>query len=151
PFRLAAEALGDVLVDATCGELIVDPEPATRAAFEARRRSHENDAAGMATRIHEPAATVDGVAVAVHINVAAPEELASLSPALCEGIGLVRREFLFSGQRLPDERTQYGVYRRLAEWAAGKPVTIRTLDAGGDKPVVGLTVAGESNPFLGMR
>jgi len=52
---------------------------------------------------------------------------------------------------LPDEETQYRVYRRLAEWASGKPVTIRTLDAGGDKPIAGLTAEGESNPFLGMR
>jgi phosphotransferase system enzyme I (PtsI) len=147
PFRLSGEAL----VDATCGELVLDPAPATRAAFEARRRLHENGAARAATRLGEPAVTADGVAVAVHINVASPDELASLSPAICDGIGLVRTEFLFSDGPLPDEETQYRVYRRLADWANGKPVTIRTLDAGGDKPVAGLTVAAESNPFLGMR
>ena len=43
------------------------------------------------------------------------------------------------------------MYRRIAEWAAGRPVTIRTLDAGGDKPIPGLTRSGESNPFLGVR
>jgi phosphoenolpyruvate-protein phosphotransferase (PTS system enzyme I) len=147
PCRLAGEAL----VDATGGELVLDPAPATRAAFEARRRSHEIDAAGAAIRAWKPAVTADGVAVAVHINVAGPDELASLSPAICDGIGLVRTEFLFAGEGLPDEETQYRVYRRITEWAAGKPVTIRTLDAGGDKPVAGLTAAGESNPFLGMR
>jgi phosphoenolpyruvate-protein phosphotransferase (PTS system enzyme I) len=147
PCRLAGEAL----VDATGGELVLNPAPATRAAFEARRRSHEIDAAGAASRAWKPAVTADGVAVAVHINVAGPDELASLSPAICDGIGLVRTEFLFAGEGLPDEETQYRVYRRLTEWAAGKPVTIRTLDAGGDKPVAGLTAAGESNPFLGMR
>jgi phosphotransferase system enzyme I (PtsI) len=52
---------------------------------------------------------------------------------------------------LPDEETQYRIYRRIAAWAKGKPVTIRTLDAGGDKPIEGLTLAGESNPFLGVR
>jgi phosphotransferase system enzyme I (PtsI) len=147
PLRLAGEAL----VDATCGELVLDPAPATRAAFEARRRSHEDHTAEAAARIAEPAVTADGVQVAIHINVAAPDELAPLSPEICDGIGLVRTEFLFSGGSLPDEETQYRVYRRLAEWAADKPVTIRTLDAGGDKPVAGLTAAGESNPFLGMR
>jgi phosphotransferase system enzyme I (PtsI) len=147
PCRLAGEAL----VDATGGELVLDPAPATRAAFEARRRSHEIGAAAAASRAGEPAATADGIAVAVHINVADPDELASLSPAICDGIGLVRTEFLFAGEGLPDEETQYRVYRRLTEWAAGKPVTIRTLDAGGDKPVAGLTAVGESNPFLGMR
>ncbi len=147
PCRLAGEAL----VDATGGELVLNPAPATRAAFEARRRSHEIGAAEAASRVGEPAVTADGVAVAVHINVAGPDELASLSPAICDGIGLVRTEFLFAGEGLPDEETQYRVYRRLAEWANGKPVTIRTLDAGGDKPIAGLTADGESNPFLGMR
>jgi len=147
PFRLAGEAL----VDAHGGELVLNPALATRAAFEARRRSHEIGAAEAASRVGEPAVTANGVAVAVHINVAAPDELTSLSPAICDGIGLVRTEFLFAGEGLPDEETQYRVYRRLTEWAAGKPVTIRTLDAGGDKPVAGLTAAGESNPFLGMR
>lgn len=147
PCRLAGEAL----VDATGGELVLDPAPATRVAFEARRRSHEIGAAEMASRVVEPAVTADGVAVAVHINVAGPDELAALSPMVCDGIGLVRTEFLFAGEGLPDEETQYRVYCRLAEWAAGKPVTIRTLDAGGDKPVAGLTATGESNPFLGMR
>ena len=47
--------------------------------------------------------------------------------------------------------TQLAVYRRIAEWAAGRPVTIRTLDAGGDKPIPGLTEDGETNPFLGLR
>jgi phosphotransferase system enzyme I (PtsI) len=147
PFQLAGEAL----VDATCGELVLDPAPATRLAFEARRRLHENGAADAAARVGQRAVTADGVAIAVHINVAGPDELASLSPAVCDGIGLVRTEFLFASDNLPDEETQYGVYRQLAEWANGKPVTIRTLDAGGDKPIPGLTPAGESNPFLGVR
>ncbi|HEY0526033.1 MAG TPA: phosphoenolpyruvate--protein phosphotransferase [Stellaceae bacterium] len=142
---------GEALVDAVNGELILDPAPETRAAFEAQRRAGETAAAQAASRAGEPAVTLDGVAVAVQINVAAPDELLALPPAICDGIGLVRTEFLFAGDALPDEETQYRVYRRLAEWASGKPVTIRTLDAGGDKPIAGLTAEGESNPFLGMR
>jgi len=65
---------------------------------------------------------------------------------------LVRTEFLFHGAAgLPDEDSQYRAYRRSVEWAAPRPVVLRTLDAGGDKPIDGLTVAGESNPFLGVR
>ena len=86
------------------------------------------------------------------INIADPAEVERLDPACCDGIGLVRTEFLFhGGGELPDEETQYRVYRRLAEWAAGKPVTIRTLDAGADKPIPGLTLEQEANPFLGLR
>ena len=64
----------------------------------------------------------------------------------------MRTEFLFQGrERLPTEEEQYQIYRRWLEWAGGKPVTIRTLDAGGDKPIAGLTDPGDLNPFLGMR
>ena len=64
----------------------------------------------------------------------------------------MRTEFLFeTSLGLPDEDTQYAVYRRILDWAQGRPVTIRTLDAGGDKPIKGLTIDGESNPFLGLR
>ena len=76
----------------------------------------------------------------------------TLDPGTCDGIGLVRTEFLFYRTGLlPDEESQYQAYRRLAEWARGKPVTVRTLDAGADKPIPGLTIDGESNPFLGVR
>ncbi len=93
-----------------------------------------------------------GERVQVLINVARPEELEGIDPAHVDGIGLVRTEFLFHArEQLPDEEEQYRVYRRIAEWAAGRPVTIRTLDAGGDKPIPGLTRSGESNPFLGVR
>ena len=99
-----------------------------------------------------PAYTADGRRIAVLLNIAAPEDLAGLDPAICDGIGLVRTEFLFeTSLGLPDEDTQYAVYRRILDWAQGRPVTIRTLDAGGDKPIKGLTIDDESNPFLGLR
>ena len=64
----------------------------------------------------------------------------------------MRTEFLFKdGKPLPDEEQQYAAYRILLEWAGEKPVTIRTLDLGGDKPVRGLTSEREKNPFLGVR
>ena len=58
---------------------------------------------------------------------------------------------LRDGEPLPDEEQQYRAYAACLAWAGGKPVTIRTLDIGGDKPIRGLTVSGESNPFLGTR
>jgi phosphotransferase system enzyme I (PtsI) len=70
----------------------------------------------------------------------------------CDGIGLTRTEFLFSSPGgWPDEQRQFDIYSRLIAWAKGRPVTIRTLDAGGDKPIPGLTPEGETNPFLGLR
>jgi phosphoenolpyruvate-protein phosphotransferase (PTS system enzyme I) len=140
------------LVDGDAGTVIFDPEPETRRLFE-----HRMDAANAARAVADagrvkPALTAGGRRIPVLLNIAAPEDLAGLDPAICDGIGLVRTEFLFeASQGLPDEETQYAVYRRILDWAEGRPVTIRTLDAGGDKPISGLTIDGESNPFLGLR
>jgi phosphoenolpyruvate-protein phosphotransferase (PTS system enzyme I) len=140
------------LVDGDAGTVIFDPEPETRRLFE-----HRMDAANAALAVADvgrvkPALTASGRRIAVLLNIVAPEDLTGLDPAICDGIGLVRTEFLFeASQGLPDEETQYAVYRRILDWAEGRPVTIRTLDAGGDKPIAGLTIDGESNPFLGLR
>jgi phosphoenolpyruvate-protein phosphotransferase (PTS system enzyme I) len=140
------------LVDGDVGTVIFEPEPETRRLFEHRMAAANAARAAADARRAEPACTADGRRIAVHLNVAAPEDLVGLDPAICDGIGLVRTEFLFeASQGLPDEDTQYAVYRRILDWAEGRPVTIRTLDAGGDKPIAGLTVDGESNPFLGLR
>ena len=147
-----AALTGEVLVDAGAGEVIVSPSEEERRRFEAKRRVDLRVASEAATLRDKPAVTRDGTAIAVHLNISDPDELVSLDPIVCDGIGLVRTEFLFHTRRgLPDEETQFRVYRRIASWAVGKPVTIRTLDAGGDKPVEGLTFEGESNPFLGVR
>jgi phosphotransferase system enzyme I (PtsI) len=140
------------LVDGDAGTVIFDPEPETRSLFEHRMKAaHAACAVADADRV-KPAITADGRRITVLLNIAAPEDLADLDPAICDGIGLVRTEFLFEAALgLPDEETQYGVYRRILDWAEGRPVTIRTLDAGGDKPIPGLTIDGESNPFLGLR
>ncbi len=97
----------------------------------------------------KPAATKDGTSIRVQVNVADPSDVDRIEVATCDGVGLMRSEFLFN-HGLPDEETQYLAYRKVLEWAAGRPVTIRTIDAGGDKPIAGFTVE-EGNPFLGLR
>ncbi|HEV7599806.1 MAG TPA: phosphoenolpyruvate--protein phosphotransferase [Bradyrhizobium sp.] len=140
------------LVDGDAGTVIFDPEPATRSLFEDRMKAADAARAVADAGRTKPAITADGRRIEVLLNIAAPEDLAGLDPAICDGIGLVRTEFLFdASQGLPDEETQYAAYRRILDWAEGRPVTIRTLDAGGDKPIAGLTIEGESNPFLGVR
>jgi phosphoenolpyruvate-protein phosphotransferase (PTS system enzyme I) len=140
------------LVDGDAGTVIFDPEPETRRLFEHRMTAANAARAAADIGKAAPACTADGRRIAVLLNIAAPEDLTGLDPAICDGIGLVRTEFLFEASHgLPDEETQYAVYRRILDWAEGRPVTIRTLDAGGDKPIAGLTIDGERNPFLGLR
>lgn len=148
----AVTAADAALLDGEGGRINVAPSAEATKAFHNDVAKAGNDAARWEKYLVQPAQTADGERVLTQINVAAPEELDGLDPAICDGIGLVRTEFLFHDQpRLPDEAQQYAIYRRIVTWAAGRPVTIRTLDAGGDKPIAGLSMAEESNPFLGLR
>lgn len=143
---------GEVLLNGDDGVLIVDPDDHERAAFARHQQEARDNRRIEESYRGKPAVTHDGTAIAVMINVADPDELDALDPADCDGIGLVRSEFLFHGPGgLPDEEQQYLAYSRILRWAGDKPVVIRTLDAGGDKPISGLTADNESNPFLGLR
>ena len=142
----------EATVDANRAEVVIRPgEEAVADHAASRRRDAAIDATAECLRL-KSAHTADGVPIRVFINLSDLQELAAIDPASCDGIGLARTEFLFHlDAGLPDEDMQYRAYRRMVEWADGRPVTVRTLDAGGDKPIPGLTVEGESNPFLGVR
>jgi phosphotransferase system enzyme I (PtsI) len=140
-----------VLLDAERGRLVLDPSPATLGCARRRLADLAMSAANHARFLDRPAITADGERVEVLINVDDPALLAAIDPKHADGIGLTRTEFLFGGPDLPDEDRQYQAYAAILKWAAGRPVIIRTLDAGGDKPIPGLTPEGESNPFLGLR
>ena len=93
-----------------------------------------------------------GEKIRLLINIQRAEDLDHGDAQYADGIGLMRTEFLLAGQAgLPDEETQYLAYDGVLRWAGNRPVTIRTFDAGGDKPVPGFTEDGEANPFLGVR
>ncbi len=146
-------ALGDfALVDGGAGEIVPDPTGPERKAFAVRMEDERALAEKAAELLDKPAVAASGERILVNLNIADPGELKRIDPAHCDGVGLVRTEFLFHDRpQSPGEEAQFGVYRTMAEWAQGRPVVIRTLDAGGDKPIPGLTPAGESNPFLGVR
>lgn len=142
----------EAVIDGAAGLLVLSPDApqkrlwSTKADALCAQRDRE------APFLAQPARLKDGSRIELLINVAEPEELVVLDPGHCDGIGLMRSEFLFrDGRPLPDEEMQYRAYRRLLDWAGDRPVTIRTLDIGGDKPVKGLTPEGERNPFLGQR
>ncbi|MCH8997654.1 MAG: YifB family Mg chelatase-like AAA ATPase [Proteobacteria bacterium] len=151
----AEEALRDgaeAILDAEDGRLIVDPAASTVARYRDRLAQRKDEAEREAAFLDGSAVTAGGARIQVCINVDDLEVLDRVKPEHCDGIGLTRSEFLFYGSDgLPDEDRQYDAYVRLIDWAGGKPVTVRTLDAGGDKPIPGLTPEGEPNPFLGQR
>jgi len=143
----------EALIDTDIGMLVASPDAAFSASFESRqRRRSEIVRADVERYAHVPAMTGDGEHVRVLVNVADMRELEQLDASDCDGIGLVRTELMLRDRAaLLDEEAQYQAYRRIVQWAAGRPVCIRTLDAGGDKAIAGYTVDGEANPFLGTR
>jgi phosphotransferase system enzyme I (PtsI) len=142
----------DGLLDAEAGTLIVDPDTETRVRFRTWRAEADDRRAVERQFLGRPAITADGERVHVMINIAGVADLTAIDPDHTDGIGLVRTEFLFQNRAvLPDEDEQFAAYSEILRWAGSKPVVIRTLDAGGDKPIPGLTMPQEADPFLGVR
>jgi phosphoenolpyruvate-protein phosphotransferase (PTS system enzyme I) len=142
----------EALIDTDNAVLMVAPDGKLAVDFASRQQRAEIARAEAERYVNAPAVTANGERVQVLINVADGTELDRLDPTCCDGIGLVRTELILrDADDLVNEEKQYQAYRRILRWADGRPVTIRTLDAGGDKPIAGYTVAGEANPFLGVR
>lgn len=139
-------------LDADAGLVHVAPPPELVGELEARRRTRAEAEAAARAEARAPAVTLDGVAVEVAANVGSPEEIPAAVEAGCDGVGLFRTEFLFMGRaRMPSEDEQEAAYRRAAEALGGRPIVIRTLDVGADKPLPYLPQPPEVNPFLGIR
>jgi len=141
-----------MIIDGTTGTVIVNPSPATFREYLARKQRYDYLEKELEGYRDLPAETRDGHCVALRGNVELAEEIAAARTQGVEGIGLFRTEFLFlSGNEPPDEETQYLAYRAAAEAMAPHPVTIRTLDVGGDKFVPELNLLDEANPVMGLR
>lgn len=140
------------ILDAVAGRLIAAPAPETIADFQRRMVTFAQEVKAQQQYLTIKPTLPTGERIYVGINVGSLDDLKLVSADHCDGIGLVRTEFLFDGaSNMPDEEKHFQVYKKLVEWARNKPVIVRTLDAGGDKPIEGLTEKNESNPFLGVR
>lgn len=141
-----------VALDGGGGVLIVDPAAEVADALETRRRELERADRAARAEARSPAVTRDGVAIEVAANVGTPNDVAAAVAAGCDGVGLFRTEFLFmERESMPSEEEQEAAYRAAAEALGGRPMIVRTLDAGADKPIPYLDQPAEANPFLGVR
>ena len=139
-------------LDGDAGTVTVAPGPELVAAVERRRGAISREAAAARAVAAAPAVTLDGVSIRVEANIAGPQDVPEAVAAGADGVGLLRTEFLFLGAAaMPDEDEQAAAYEAVAAALGGRPLTIRTLDAGADKPLPFLPLATESNPFLGVR
>jgi phosphotransferase system enzyme I (PtsI) len=143
---------GDAVLDAHDGVLVLSPTAATRARYAGRIAEAEEDHRRAQEALSRPAVTAAGERIEVMVNVDDPGAVGDEILQASDGVGLLRTEFLFIGrERLPSEDEQFTAYSRILHRLGGKPVIIRTLDVGGDKPLPGVNLAAESNPFLGLR
>lgn len=143
-----------LVLDGDAGTVYVDPPPQVKARLAARRAEGDrrNEAALMAAGA--PAMTRDGRRILVEANAGSAHDVAAILASGADGVGLLRTEFLFlDRETAPDEEEQYRSYRELATGMDGRPVVVRTLDAGADKQLPWLFGAerAEPNPALGLR
>jgi phosphotransferase system enzyme I (PtsI) len=149
-------APGDnVVLDGATGEVVLNPTAATQTRYEKRRMAIERAGRGLARLKRLPAATRDGVTITLEANLELPREIGQAVSVGAQGLGLVRTEFLYMNRDdLPDEDEQYAAYLDLVRGMDGKPVTLRTLDIGGDKlaaPLAEVMEGEGNNPALGLR
>jgi phosphocarrier protein FPr len=141
-----------LVLDGDSGTVRVDPGEAAVAEAEEQRAAGERRRARARAAAHEPAVTRDGQRVEVAANLGSPDEVAGALEQGAEGVGLLRTEFLFLDRDTPPgEEEQQAVYAEIARSLEGRPLVVRTLDAGADKPLAFLRQAQEDNPFLGRR
>ncbi|HYM41955.1 MAG TPA: phosphoenolpyruvate--protein phosphotransferase [Steroidobacteraceae bacterium] len=152
PRVLALRDGTELVLDAERGVLEVEPAAprltATRALLDARRERRTAERAAAQRECH----TADGTRIEIFANVGSVAEAEAAVRNGAEGCGLLRTEFLFLDRESPpDEAEQLAQYQKIADALGGRPLTIRTLDAGGDKPIAYLPQPPEDNPALGLR
>lgn len=141
-----------IIVDGTKGLVIIDPDEETFRDYLQHKQFYEYREKELLKLRDLPAETVDGQRILLKGNVEFIEEVPSIKKHGGEGIGLYRTEMLFLGRStIPDEEEQFRTYVEIARQMAPYPVTIRTLDVGGDKFVPDLNLDDELNPALGLR
>lgn len=151
-----------VIVDGKSAELLVSPDKSTIQEYKQKIRAEFNRKQALKAFLDKPALTKDGIQFQLLANIGTIEEAKIALDEGADGIGLFRTEFLFMAEngaslnaaaRSFSEETQFQAYKSVLEIMGDKPVTIRTLDAGGDKSInsVDIPVLDEKNPLMGLR
>ncbi len=139
-------------LDGESGKVWVQPQLDTLAALQAKRDARIAAQQQALVKAQHPAITRDGRRVSVLANIGGIADAQIALELGAEGVGLLRTEFLYLGRTTaPSEEEQLTVYQAIAEVMGTRPLIIRTLDVGGDKPLPYLGLQQEANPFLGWR
>ncbi|MDD3058645.1 MAG: phosphoenolpyruvate--protein phosphotransferase [Sphaerochaeta sp.] len=141
----------EVIVDGIYGEVFIRPDHTVSQMLDERFNLWQEHEVELHKMVELPTTTTDGHSMLLKANIQTTSEMEAAKACGASGIGLFRSEFLFmESLENPSEERQFAVYRQVLEAMAPKPVTIRTIDIGGDKMVSGLGID-EKNPILGWR
>lgn len=141
-----------VIVDGTDGSVIASPGSEEVEKYRELKKSFDDEKKELLKLAGKPTVTADGRRVELLCNIGKPDDCALVIERDGEGVGLFRTEFLYmDSKEQPGEEQQFEAYKKAAMTLKGKPVTIRTLDVGGDKDIPYLGLEKEDNPFMGFR
>lgn len=151
-----------VIIDGKAAEILVSPDRSTLEEYKTQIRQEYLRKQSLKAYLDKPAVTKDGERFYLYANIGTPEEAEVALAEGADGIGLFRTEFLYMAQsgaslnaaaRSFSEDNQLDAYRQVLQVMQDRPVTIRTLDAGGDKLInsVDIPVVDEKNPLMGLR
>ncbi|AOK31139.1 phosphoenolpyruvate--protein phosphotransferase [Burkholderia singularis] len=144
-----------IIVDGDAGIVIVDPAPIVLEEYSYRQSEKALEQRKLQRLKFSPALTLCGAKIDLLANIELPDDAKAAVDAGAVGVGLFRSEFLFMNHKnqMPEEEEQFAAYKRAVELMQGKPVTIRTIDVGADKPLDAHDEGYETapNPALGLR
>lgn len=142
----------EIIVDGLAGKVIVAPDDETKKRFRQAQSEWRKREVELLTLNRLNAETKDGKWIGLNANIEIPEETDSALAHGADGVGLYRSEFLFMQPgTVPSEEEQYEAYSHVVKTMEGRPVTIRTMDLGGDKVMANAFDFEEENPILGWR
>ncbi len=148
----AASGAAELMVDGNAGLVMLEPGAEDRQRLAHWETEHAARLDAERALHHRLLATADGHRVMLGANIGSPHDASLALRAGAEGVGLFRTEFVFMGRRrAPDEQTQAAAYAQVLRDFGERPVVIRLMDIGGDKPLPFVVLEPEPNPFLGVR
>ncbi|MDO4855806.1 MAG: phosphoenolpyruvate--protein phosphotransferase [Limosilactobacillus gorillae] len=141
-----------MIVDGLNGDTIVDPTDEQVKEYEAKADAFEAERAEWAKLVDAPSVSKDGKEFEIAANIGTPDDTEDAVKQGADGVGLFRSEFLYmDNDHMPSEDEQFEAYKKAVIGMNGKPVVVRTMDIGGDKPLEYMPLPEEENPFLGYR
>lgn len=141
-----------MIVDGLNGDAIIDPSDDQVKEYESKAEAFEAERAEWAKLVDAPSVSKDGKKFEIAANIGTPDDTEDAVKQGADGVGLFRSEFLYmDNDHMPSEDEQFEAYKKAVVGMNGKPVVVRTMDIGGDKPLDYMPLPKEENPFLGYR